>query len=216
MSAVSIVAKALEAHREDIERGALLSIDEAGTRVRVLPLRRSAGSAVARRRPDCHTAAFVPPWLPTVWTRGRGTGWGNRNSGAPFPLPDTGSLAEPTARFALVQDKRRLDVLASLRLRGLTPAALCAAGVAVRAAVAAEQSGSWGVSDPHLAAPFFAPRPARRGSLTPHMHVTIVRREQRDAGDTAECGACVERGAHVVRINCARASDRFFRETAFI
>jgi predicted nuclease of predicted toxin-antitoxin system len=39
--AVSIVAKALDAHREDIERGALLSIDEAGTRVRVLPLRRS-------------------------------------------------------------------------------------------------------------------------------------------------------------------------------
>ena len=38
---VSIVAKALDAHREDIERGSLLSIDEAGTRVRVLPLRRS-------------------------------------------------------------------------------------------------------------------------------------------------------------------------------
>ena len=38
---VSIVAKAVDAHREDIERGALLSIDEAGTRVRVLPLRRS-------------------------------------------------------------------------------------------------------------------------------------------------------------------------------
>jgi predicted nuclease of predicted toxin-antitoxin system len=38
---VSIVAKALDAHREDIERGALLSIDEAGTRVRVLPLHRS-------------------------------------------------------------------------------------------------------------------------------------------------------------------------------
>jgi predicted nuclease of predicted toxin-antitoxin system len=38
---VSIVAKALDAHREDIERGALLSIDEAGTRIRVLPLRRS-------------------------------------------------------------------------------------------------------------------------------------------------------------------------------
>jgi predicted nuclease of predicted toxin-antitoxin system len=40
---VSIVAKALDAHREDIERGALLSIDEAGTRVRVLPLRGSRG-----------------------------------------------------------------------------------------------------------------------------------------------------------------------------
>jgi predicted nuclease of predicted toxin-antitoxin system len=38
---VSIVAKALDAHRDDVERGALLSIDEAGTRVRVLPLRRS-------------------------------------------------------------------------------------------------------------------------------------------------------------------------------
>jgi predicted nuclease of predicted toxin-antitoxin system len=38
---VSIVAKALDAHREDIGRGALLSIDEVGTRVRVLPLRRS-------------------------------------------------------------------------------------------------------------------------------------------------------------------------------
>ena len=36
---VGTVAKALDAHREDIERGALLSIDEAGTRVRVLPLR---------------------------------------------------------------------------------------------------------------------------------------------------------------------------------
>ena len=37
---MSIVEKALDAHREDIERGALLSIDEAGTRVKVLPLRR--------------------------------------------------------------------------------------------------------------------------------------------------------------------------------
>ena len=42
-AAITIVAKALEAHRDDIERGALLSIDEAGTRVRVLPLRRLGG-----------------------------------------------------------------------------------------------------------------------------------------------------------------------------
>jgi predicted nuclease of predicted toxin-antitoxin system len=40
-AAVSIVANALGAHREDIERGALLSIDERGTRVRMLPLRHS-------------------------------------------------------------------------------------------------------------------------------------------------------------------------------
>ena len=38
---VTIVAKAIDAHREDVERGALLSIDEAGTRVRMLPLRGS-------------------------------------------------------------------------------------------------------------------------------------------------------------------------------
>jgi predicted nuclease of predicted toxin-antitoxin system len=38
---VSIGAHALEAHGEDIERGALLSIDEGGTRVRMLPLRGS-------------------------------------------------------------------------------------------------------------------------------------------------------------------------------
>ena len=37
--AVSIVAKALEVHRKDIKRGALLSIDEGGTRVRMLPLK---------------------------------------------------------------------------------------------------------------------------------------------------------------------------------
>ena len=41
--AVRIVARALEAHREDIERGALLSIDEGGTRVRMLPLKGSQG-----------------------------------------------------------------------------------------------------------------------------------------------------------------------------
>ena len=41
--AVRIVARALEAHREDLERGALLSIDEGGTRVRMLPLKGSQG-----------------------------------------------------------------------------------------------------------------------------------------------------------------------------
>jgi predicted nuclease of predicted toxin-antitoxin system len=40
-AAVSIVVNALKAHREAIERGALLSIDEAGRRVRMLPFRDS-------------------------------------------------------------------------------------------------------------------------------------------------------------------------------
>jgi predicted nuclease of predicted toxin-antitoxin system len=38
-AAARIVARALEAHREDIGRGALLSIDEGGARVRMLPLK---------------------------------------------------------------------------------------------------------------------------------------------------------------------------------
>jgi predicted nuclease of predicted toxin-antitoxin system len=36
---VGVVVHALEAHRDHIEHGALLSIDEAATRVRLLPLR---------------------------------------------------------------------------------------------------------------------------------------------------------------------------------
>ena len=36
---VSTVVHAIEAHQDHIQRGALLSIDEAATRVRVLPLR---------------------------------------------------------------------------------------------------------------------------------------------------------------------------------
>ena len=41
--AVGTVVKALEAHREDIGQGALLSIDEGGTRVRMSPLKDSRG-----------------------------------------------------------------------------------------------------------------------------------------------------------------------------
>jgi predicted nuclease of predicted toxin-antitoxin system len=40
-AAMKSVATAIEAFRPDIEAGALLSIDESGTRVRMLPLRRS-------------------------------------------------------------------------------------------------------------------------------------------------------------------------------
>ena len=46
---------------------------------------------------------------------------------------------------------------------GLAPAALCAAGTRVSAAVAAEQSHNLGVSDPVFAAPDFAPGAAPDG-----------------------------------------------------
>ncbi len=41
-TAVEVVVRAIEAHRDDIESGALLSIDEGGRRVRMLPLRASS------------------------------------------------------------------------------------------------------------------------------------------------------------------------------
>lgn len=55
-------------------------------------------------------------------------------------------------------------------------AASCAARVLVRAAVDVTVGDKRGVSDPHLAAPFFAPGPTLTGSLTPHLHVSVVRR----------------------------------------
>ena len=48
-AAVSWVAKAIKAHREDIERGALLSAYEGGTRVRMLPLRHSQETSRRQR-----------------------------------------------------------------------------------------------------------------------------------------------------------------------
>lgn len=75
--------------------------------------------------------------------------------------------------------RRTVHVLTNLLVGAPLPAALCAAGVAVGAAVA-EQSGQQGVSDPYLAAPFFAPRPARRGRSRP----TCM---SRSSGETAQC-----------------------------
>ncbi len=72
---------------------------------------------------------------------------------------------------------------------GAKPAALCAAGIAVRAAIAAEQRDNRGVSDPHFAAPFFAPHPVPRGSLTSQMLITVVRAEPPSSVNIATCVA---------------------------
>jgi hypothetical protein len=79
--AVSIVAMALKVHREDIERGALLSINEGGTRARMLPLK---GSQVLRsrnpttlRRPSSH------PLVADRWTS-RAGGTQTRELCSPF------------------------------------------------------------------------------------------------------------------------------------
>jgi hypothetical protein len=53
------------------------------------------------------------------------------------------------------------------------------------------------VSDPHFAAPFFAPSPAQRGSLTPHLRVSFVR------SNCMQSVSFVEGAPHV----CRRRSD---------
>ena len=130
------------------------------------------------------------------------------------PCPTHGSLAEPTARFALCKTNEARCSCQSAA-SGLTPAALCAAGIGLRAAVAVEQRDNRGVSDPHLAAPFFAPRPARSGSLTPHVHVTIVRRDNTMPVTplNAPPGSSAVLSSFA---SPASASVRFFRKTAFI
>lgn len=65
--------------------------------------------------------------------------------------------------------------LSMLHFAGCHRAALFAARVLVRAAVDVTAGDKRGVSDPHLAAPFFAPGPTLRGSLTPHLRVSLVR-----------------------------------------
>jgi hypothetical protein len=70
------------------------------------------------------------------------------------------------------------------------------------------------VSDPHFAAPFFAPRPARRGRSRP----TCMSRssgETRYAGDTVECAAGVAREIRADFIG-KTTLVRFLPEAAFI
>jgi hypothetical protein len=71
------------------------------------------------------------------------------------------------------------------------------------------------VSDPHLAAPFFAPRAARRGSLTPHLQVTIIRRDNAMPA-TPSSAPPFPRPLRVRFISVVYAPDRFRRELAFI
>ena len=63
----------------------------------------SAGRPICRstHRPDV-TRPLSPSLVARVWIREGGTGWGNRNSGAPFPLPDTQFVREAHGVLALV------------------------------------------------------------------------------------------------------------------
>jgi len=56
------------------------------------------------------------------------------------------------------------------------------------------QRGKWGVSDPHLSPPDFAPGAAQGGSLTPQVDVAFVRENR--AASVTPSGAPVVYIAH--------------------
>jgi hypothetical protein len=98
---------------------------------------------------------------------------------------------------------------------GCQRAALCAARVAVGAAVGNSAEDIWGVSDALCHPPITVPHFGNWGSLTPHMHVTIIRRD--GAMPVIPPNAApVSSGVLTSFGLTARASVRFFRESAFI
>jgi len=84
-------------------------------------------------------------------------------------------------------------------------AAFFAARVAVGAAVRSGDGVIWGVSDPLCHPPITVPCFSLRGSLTPQMHVAVVRQNRALSLISPECAACVGRGVHVIRVDCERA-----------
>ena len=94
-------------------------------------------------------------------------------------------------------------------------AALNAARVLVGAGVSVTASDERGVSDPHLAAPFFAPWSSWRGSLTPQYPLShssertarVLRQLSNPPPDSAAITAAF--------VGVRADADRFYREFAF-
>jgi hypothetical protein len=153
-------------------------------------------------------AQIRSPWLRESARENGERGGGTETREHRSPLPETWIVRGTARRVAFCKTiETRCSCWSAAS--GLAPAALYAAGFAVRAAAAADQGHGRGVSDPHLAASIFAPPPARRGSLTPHMHVTIVRRDVSNAGDNVEFATPCQVRCAVPFISADGASDRF-------
>jgi hypothetical protein len=87
-------------------------------------------------------------------------------------------------------------------------AALCAARVALSAAVGSSDGGIWGVSDPLCHPPIPVPRVSPRGSLTPQMRVTVVR-QNRALSLTSPSAPLVSRAVPALFPSSMSTSDRF-------
>jgi hypothetical protein len=140
----------------------------------------SAGSRICRstRPPDCHTASFALPGCCRLDSRTGELGGGTETREHRSPRRHTQFRSRNAWRACLCARSTMLNALARLRLRVWRRRRSVPPGSESRAAVAARQRDNRGVSDPDFAAPFFAPRPVRRGSLTPRMHVAVVRRNR--------------------------------------
>jgi hypothetical protein len=110
------------------------------------------------------------PWLRVSARENGERGGGTETREHRSPLPDTWVVRGTARRVAFCKTiGARCSCWSAAS--GLAPAALYAAGFAVRAAAAADQGHGRGVSDPQLGCPHLRPTPGPQGSLTPHMYV---------------------------------------------
>ena len=165
------MVKRLEANRAS---NSLLSSDEAGARVRVLPLRPPHGLPW-HHRSGCHGVPSPFPGYRRLDLR-RGNRVGEPKPGSTVPVARTQQPAHEDATCSPCARKRAFMFLPVCNFGARPGGALCRRYRSPRRC-RSRAGRQRGVSDPHLAAPFFAPRPALRGSLTSHMHVTIIRRD---------------------------------------
>jgi hypothetical protein len=71
-------------------------------------------------------------------------------------------------------------------------AAFYADRVCVLAGVGVTVGGKWGVSDPLRLPPIVVPSPSRKGSLTPHLRVVVVRSRLTQVMSSSRAAGCNE------------------------
>ena len=94
-------------------------------------------------------------------------------------------------------------------------AAFFAARVAVGAAAGSSDGGIWGVSDPLCHPPDTVPAPVGRGSLTPQMHVAVVRQNRALSLPSPDAPLVSDAVSTSIRVDCERVCQ-VLPETAFI
>ena len=105
---------------------------------------------------------------------------GTANSGAPVPLVRVqvarGGTIATDFEQAAAQSRSNSHCCTSFDLGGRRSVPPQSQSVNVSAPLSV---GKWGVSDPRSPAPYFAPGPVQRGSLTPPLRVSLVRLKRR-------------------------------------